>query len=467
MKKSVKRQFKLTMALLTGLSVLSLPLHASAAGTYAKDKTQEEQRAWFQQNAHEITSMDSEDYRDLEFLKPLLKDKTVVSLGENFHVVAEYSSLKTRIIKYLHEELDFDVIAFESGVGDAAAVYEQRDSLTAEQMMGASIFPVWHSQETLGLFDYIKEQGEGTDPLYLAGYDMQFNSYYLTYFIGEAIAKLDLPLGKKFVQTDMQAMNDLYAVINKYGLFDTENEEFTKEITEVIERYTPQYEEVIRFVDLNKAQIAAGYPDSPYLADIILKTLQNRIAFMEMALYDTKGGYEFRDRMMAENVEWLMKTVYPGKKVILWAHNDHLSKNTSSIRVKEKGEWMYSFASMGEQLHQALKDDMYVIGFYMNRGEAAAISTREPFTIEPMPEGSLENLFITNGYPNTFVDLSQHKIRNRQNAWMFQRIYAAEDGMTEEVIRPNVMRFVPKAQYDGIIVIDKVKAPTPLEVGEE
>lgn len=32
--------------------------------------------------------------------------------------------------------------------------------------------------------------------------------------------------------------------------------------------------------------------------------------------------------------------------------------------------------------------------------------------------------------------------------------------MTSEIIEPMAMRFVPKEQYDGIIVFDKVKEPT-------
>lgn len=80
-----------------------------------------------------------------------------------------------------------------------------------------------------------------------------------------------------------------------------------------------------------------------------------------------------------------------------------------------------------------------------------------------MPKGSLENLMMQSGYKNVFIDLSKHSTPNKNNAWMFKPIYAAEDGMTSEIIRPMSMKFVPKEQYDGIIVIDKVKTPTPIQ----
>lgn len=122
----------LTRVIAVGLGIS--PLFASTNISAAAQNT------WLKQNTKEIKSLTSEDYSDLAFLKPLLKDKTVVSLGENFHRVAEYSDVKTRLIKYLHEELDFDVIAFESGLGDSAVIYDNADSLTAQQMMGVPFF---------------------------------------------------------------------------------------------------------------------------------------------------------------------------------------------------------------------------------------------------------------------------------------------------------------------------------------
>ncbi|WP_018753709.1 erythromycin esterase family protein [Paenibacillus sanguinis] len=442
------------LSLVLVCSIVLAPVNALAA-------IDQSQMEWLKKNVQQLSSLESEDYSDLAFLKPLLKDKTVVSLGENFHQVAEYSSIKTRLIKFLHEEMDFDVIAFESGMGDAAAVFETRDSLTPEAMMGASIFPIWHSKETLELFDYIKEQGKGDKPLYLAGYDNQFTSFYLTQFIGEGIAKLDLNKGKAFFQMELQAITDWYEVLDKYELF-AKDPAYKNEMQAVIDKYVPQYNEVIKYVEQHRTELAAFYPNQPHIDDIFLKSLSDHVAFLESGLEEAKDAYSSRDELMTQNLEWVMQTLYPGKKVILWAHNDHLAKNTSKMRVKEDGKWIYSFTSMGELTYRKLKDKMYVIGLYMNRGSSVTITSQKPFTIKPAIEGSLEHLIMQSGYANSFIDLSKHKVKEKRNAWMFRPIYASEDGMTSEQVLPNVMRFIPKEQYDGIIVIDKIKAPTPV-----
>ena len=49
-------------------------------------------------------------------LNEILKNKKIVSLGENLHGVKEYNSTKLELIKYLHEELGFNVLAIESDV---------------------------------------------------------------------------------------------------------------------------------------------------------------------------------------------------------------------------------------------------------------------------------------------------------------------------------------------------------------
>ncbi|WP_019914651.1 erythromycin esterase family protein [Paenibacillus sp. HW567] len=412
-------------------------------------------------DAHEIKSLSGEDYSDLAFLKPLLAGKTVVSLGENFHRVAEYASIKTKMIKYLHEELGFDVIAFESGLGDAEFINKQADQMTATKMMQYSVLPVWHSKETLELFNYIKKSRKTAKPLELAGFDNQFTSPLLTYGVSDFISTQDKEYGKTFQQFDLQAITDFYEIMNKYGLA-SENKEYTQGMEQVIQRNVPEYEKYIQYIKERRKQLAAAYPKDPTIVDVVLKSLEDRVHFLQDGLItNVQESYEARDRAMAEHVEWLMKVRYPGKKVILWAHNDHLAKNTSDIRVLEDGKWGNSFKSMGELLHQKLKDKMYVVGFFMNRGKTISITTMKPFSVGPMPKGSLEQTIMQSGYKNTFVDLSGHTKAKAANSWMFKPIYAAEDGMTSEVIVPMSMRFVPKEQFDALMVIDRISTPTP------
>lgn len=55
------------------------------------------------------------DFSKLEFLKFELEKAEIVLLGEPSHS-PQYYDIKIQLVKYLHEQLNFDVLAFESGL---------------------------------------------------------------------------------------------------------------------------------------------------------------------------------------------------------------------------------------------------------------------------------------------------------------------------------------------------------------
>ena len=111
---------------------------------------------WIEENYIPIRSLTSSDFSDLQFLKPILKDRKLVQLGESGHGVSEFDMVKVRLIKFLHQEMGFDVIAFESSLFECFYANENAPDLSPMDIMRNSIFGVWHAHETLALFDYIK-----------------------------------------------------------------------------------------------------------------------------------------------------------------------------------------------------------------------------------------------------------------------------------------------------------------------
>ena len=68
-----------------------------------------------EKNTFLIESIDpnEDDFRDLEFLKEILSDKKVLFLGESAHGDGSTFQAKIRLIKFLHEDLNYKLIAFE------------------------------------------------------------------------------------------------------------------------------------------------------------------------------------------------------------------------------------------------------------------------------------------------------------------------------------------------------------------
>ncbi len=135
--------------------------------------------SWARANHHPIATIhptESDTFDDLQFFKTVLKDRRLVQLGESGHGVAEFNHAKVRLIQFLHQQMGFDVLAFESGLFECYNASHTAAANTALATMRNCIFGVWHTNEVLPLFEYIKSTQGTARPLTLAGFDTQMSS---------------------------------------------------------------------------------------------------------------------------------------------------------------------------------------------------------------------------------------------------------------------------------------------------
>ena len=133
--------------------------------------------SWLNDNAFNIESIDpeNENFDDLEFLIPLLKDKQIVMLGEESHSFATTFEAKSRLIKFLHQKLGFTILAFEF---DMYAMWKinKLESNPPEQLLPIqkSIYPFWGlTTSTQELFRYIENTKSTESQLNYIGFDGQ------------------------------------------------------------------------------------------------------------------------------------------------------------------------------------------------------------------------------------------------------------------------------------------------------
>lgn len=398
---------------------------------------------WIVDHHQPVRSVTSGNFADLQFLKGVIGERRIVQLGESGHGVREFDQAKVRLIRFLHEQMGFDVIAFESGLYECYQADAEVPSATPEAVMRHCIFGVWHTQEVLALFDYIRQTRSTSRPLTLAGFDIQVSAGSEAIgrpgFFRDLVAKVDPAYARRVQVMDSTYLDALRAGIPQFN-------EYTRSRGAALDA---AYDSLARFFDAHEAGLRRAYPAQPEVARVARRSALNAVEFAhELAGTSDTEQTIVRDRGMADNVDFLVNELYPGKKVIVWAHNAH---------VRHAGEESTYFTnpSMGSWIVARHRPELYTVGVYMYRGTAAT-NGRQVYSVSiPAHErGSLESVLYRARKKYLFVDMLGQQ-RSPGNSWMFQPIPSHEWGTELQVM-------VPRDQYDGILFVDTTSPPTYL-----
>lgn len=399
--------------------------------------------AYVKSQAQPLQSIDpgNTDYSDLAFLAPLLQGRTIVELGESGHGVAEFSQAKIRLIKYLHEQLGYDVMAFESSILSTYLANEQASQLTPTAFMQDSIFGVWSTTDVVKLFSYVQSTQTTAHPLILAGFDVQLTTSYESNARPGAFQQVVAQVNPVYAQQvhDMDQVFVQSAYQSSYILANYSD-------------LKTKYQALTAFLDANMTQIQSAYPTRPLFPLVVRQAAWGMSAFLD-EMYDfdsnnqvvTVTGSAFRDAGMATNLELLVDSLYAGKKVIVWAHNGHIAHDASVV-----AEW--GWKNTGNLIFEKYGQLVYTLGLYMYQG-SADWNDRTVYTIAAAPDNSVEGLLHAAGDPYVFLDFSNVPDWNNDTAWMFQDFRIRDWGFYDSAM-------TLKNEYDGILQIDTVHPPT-------
>ncbi|HYC93647.1 MAG TPA: erythromycin esterase family protein, partial [Thermoanaerobaculia bacterium] len=115
-----------------------------------------------------------------------------------------------------------------------------------------------------------------------------------------------------------------------------------------------------------------------------------RVILQAEATWARRGN---RDAFMAENVEWLADVAHPGEKLVLWAHNGHVSADNAF--------------RMGSVLRRRFGSDMVIVGFDFDRGGFTSNGPAGlgPQRVDQGPPDGWEAFFRQAGKPRFILDL--------------------------------------------------------------
>jgi erythromycin esterase len=383
-----------------------------------------------------IRSLTSPAFDDLAFLEPLLKDVEVVQLGENGHGMAEALLLRARLVRFLHQRLGFTVLALESSMylgaqGDARAA-----NASARAVLTSSTIGVWHTEEMLPLFEYLRATRTGSRPLRLAGFDVQpIGSGKKTRpaFFRSMVGPVDEAYGRAVEAFDAE-------FIAEYDQGRTSRVAYFRANRD---RLISDYERLAEFVDRHRAAIEGAHGRER--TTMAVREAASMAAYVRYQAATAMLEYaEGRDRAMADNVLAIARRMFPGQKVIVWTHNYHASHANERIPPRDEIFPGVRARAMGGYLKAALGPRLFTIGVSHFAGEAAD-NSRAPYTIAPAPKESIDYRLTAAGGRLAFFDLRSAAWAREPGVWRYNGQHA--------------QTIVPAEQYDAILSIAMVSPP--------
>ena len=357
----------------------------------------------------------SVDFSDLEFLKSKIDTTLPIFLGESSHTIGDYNHLRVRMIKYLHEKLNYNVIAFEAPFSNLQYINENRGVLTAEKMVRMGLYYIWKTNDLIDLMNYLKTHPK----LKIVGVDCQ--DYNLdSLVINSNYSKIESKnnqIGNEYKQITFDYLKLMKIHPSKY------DEKFKNDIQRLVNQIDTFQQSLIK----NK------FNDFELLFQLM--NFKNNCLQFNMFQSDFSKSCLFRDSVMSENYLTLTKNVFPNEKVIVWGHNAHLSKKSLDAIYPK---------SMGEFLNEKIKFN--AIGLYAYSGNYGYGYTYETKIIKKPNRKNLEYYLHQNDFEISYIDLKNIP----SDSWL-TKSYKTLD------TRHGIMTITPTLSFDAIIFFQHVE----------
>ncbi len=403
---------------------------------------------WLAAHGSPIDTIDPEaGTSDLAPLRRIVDGARVVCLGESRHDASEQFQLKHRMIRYLVEEMGFSVIVFEEGMAHAKAVDDYIGGGEGDPsaiLGGLSNWFAWDAREVLEFVEWMRAYNDdpshptklrffGVDCTaprlglvnalaYIESVDPAFADWFDTGTLGLSL----------YSEGDWRATFERYAAV-------------TDERREAIGR---AYEDLAAYMEARRSEFVRRSSAGEF--DWALRqVLVGQAAHDLYCSQSREEGGVIRDLAMADNLTWILDEHLPGRKVVVWAHNAHISRAPFTMPDAFGG----TLVDMIYHLSDRLGGDLVSIAGLCYQGEYADDDGVDPGSVAPTDTTYLGGAVAQAGEELMLLDLRSAPQGSPASRWLGRERRMRGQGVD--------MVCVPSDAYDAVYFVRTITRTEP------
>jgi erythromycin esterase len=314
----------------------------------SNDDLSKETTEWLRSAAVPLRTTDpAEKLDDLEPLRSIVGDAKIVAVGEATHGTREFFRLKHRILEFLVEKMNFTVFAIEANWPESLAVndYVLNGKGDPAQALAGLYFWTWNTEEVLDMIRWMRMYNEDAShpkKVKFFGFDMQIARVAVTN-VEEYLRNVD-PEEATVVAEAMAPLSDAA----KEQAYANQPAQFRDQTAAAIDATLNHFDE--RREQYSRSSSSEAWILARHNLEIVKQAEKLRSAA-------GTGDFAVRDRAMAENIKWILGHEPSGTKIMVWAHNGHISTGP-----------IFGSPSMGMTLRGMYGSAMVVCGFFVQSG---------------------------------------------------------------------------------------------------
>ena len=353
-KLSPKNKLIMLVFVLVIICVIAIPIWTSDAGSIyirslkelffepfeLSESQKEELCTWLQSNTVKLNTVQpGSGFEDLMPLKDTIGNTRIIALGEAAHLNRDFYKVKHRLVEFLVTEMGFNLFAIESTFAGALQLndYILNGEGDPQRALAALSYPAWNTEEVLDVVKWMKQYNSAHER------KIKFYGFDLKPACGSANGVYDYL--KKTGLTDkyddlLSYIKNPWTAAKLRGAVKNEHDTTKEQVKELI------------------AYLESVMPErsSSTFKDWDLAIQYSRVILQYIEFYSLSSisdATDYRDKCMAENVQWMMQHE-SDSKAVLWAANAHVTKAPYG-------------GTMGYHLYQKYGDDIMIVALLRNK----------------------------------------------------------------------------------------------------